>query len=287
MKNPIQTTYRYGAQITVLGALLAIPTGLMAITIDGNVQGLAEGYQNEYNVSFNVQGYGSNPVTGGKLYTAQNGNVLSFGLILPFAIDDNLYGTGTDYGTPGWGTHTHTFNELLGSDQWQMSIKTVGGATININLDYLYQNGSTYVASATQGDAKGGTTPAYGAAITVASSEQYNLTLGVANATVNSPANGANPNWINEIEYEWQIDFTGFAAADKFTIQDVLNTFTGNVDSKNSPDYLHVSPNKLGQNVTAPNPPTPVTVPDGGSTATLFGLALLGMGGLSRKLRKA
>src|ERR1051326_4301958 len=160
-------------QIAALCGGLAIPTGLRAITIDGNVQGLGEGYTSAFDVSFNVQNLAS-PVSGGKLFTAVNGNVLSFGLVAPFAIDDNLYGTSTDLGTPGWGTHTHTFSELLGSDAWHMQVKTVGGNTIGIDLDYIFQSSSSsYIASASQGDAKN-TTAAYASAITVASSLQYN-----------------------------------------------------------------------------------------------------------------
>ena len=272
------THSRYAAQIAAICALLTIPTGLMAISIDGNVQGASEGYTSSYDVSFNVQNYAKNPVSGGKMYTAVNGNVLSFGFIAPFAIDDNLYGTGTDKGTPGWGTHTHTLSELLGSDQWQMSVRTAGGTTISINLDYLYLDGSTYHASATQGDANGGTTAAYASHITVASSEQYNLTLGVPNATVNSPTSGSNPNWINQIEYEWQIDLSTFAAADKFTVADVLASMTGS----GTLNYLHMSPNKLGGNVITPNPPEPV--PDAGSTLALMGLGLAMLAAAKRKL---
>jgi hypothetical protein len=273
MKLTTQSTgCRRAVQIAAMGALLAIPTGLMAITVDGNVQGFAEGYTSAYDVAFDLAAKnplpGGNDVPGGKLYTSVNGSILNVGFIAPLSIDDNLYGTAT---TSDWGSHTHTYSELTGSDEWVMSIVNGAGKTFAITIDYGVPTALTTATYDGKAIAAG--------KISFGTSLNYDVTVvdTSAGAKINSPS---NPNWISNIEYEWSIDFTGLAGT--FTVQNLLDSFTGS----GGPDYFHMSPNKLGDNKVYPDNPTPSTVPDAGATATLLGLALLGVGGLSRKLRK-
>jgi hypothetical protein len=270
MNTTIQSSkHRYAVGLAALAAMLTIPTGLQAIVADGNVQGLSEGYTNEYDMSFTIAPGKSTPggtPGGGKLYTALNGNVLSVGFIAPLTIDDNLYGTAA----VGW---THPYSDLTGSDEWVLSIKNSSNKIFAITLDYG-------IPAADSGTYDGKTS--LNSAITYQSSLGNDL-LRYPTATTNSNLSGSNGAWISNIEYEWQIDFTGLGGS--FTVNDLLAAFDGGAGGLN---YFHMSPNKIGDNKVYGNTPTPTQgVPEAGSTAALLGLALLGMGVLSRKLRKA
>lgn len=281
MNTPIQSNKHWFAiRLAAVAAMLAIPTGLKAvINIDGKVGGIAEGYTDEYNMTFDIAAGGkfggsANNLPGGKLFTAVNGNVLSVGFIAPLAIDDNLYGTAST----GWpGGYTHTYNDLDGSDEWVLTIKNPANTskTFVLTLGYLPgSDASTY----------DGKTLATGAVINKTSMD-FNLANYPA-ATTNSNTSGSNGPWISEIMYEWQIDFTGLSAS--FGVADLLASFAV---SERAGNYFHMSPNKIGDNKVQGDIPTlvnpPVGTPDAGGTAMLLGLALLGMGALNRKLRKA
>jgi hypothetical protein len=258
----------YAAKIAAFAALLSLPAGLMAATIDGNVQ--ASEYSTEYDVSFNVQNYANNPVPGGQLFSDVSGNVLDIGLIIPTTICDNVYSTTSP--TPGWGTKQHKFSDLVGSDEWSM---TVGAGTIV--LDYI---GSSAPYKASVASAPSG----YASRINVATSLQFNLAPLSGSALTAATANSPTANWINNIEYEWSIDLTGLSTTPDQFLAGVLASMTGS----GTTDFVHLSPNKLGGNVVNPTPPSnPPPVPDGGSTIVLLGigmLALAGYGWQSRKL---
>lgn len=278
-------------QIATLSTLLTVPTGLIAsISIDGNVGGIAEGYTSEYDVSFNVQNYNSNPVSGGQLFTAVNGNVLSVGVIIPTTIDDNVYSSTKP--TPGWEAASHTqhqFSDLTGSDEWDMTINA-GANKFVINLDYLEETVKNPASGVYDAYVKKGTDNNVDikSAIQVASSLQWNLANVDSTATANS---SSDSRWIKNIEYEWQIDFSGTPAS--FTVDDLLASMNGSFGGAGKPpetDLFHLSPNKLGGNDVVPNPPVEVPVPEA-STMIAGVLLLLPLGAstlrILRRTRRA
>ena len=138
-------------------ALMAFAPGqLLAIVIDGNVNGLGEGYTSAFDVTFDIEN-GPMGVTGGKLFLNTSGTVLSVGLILPAKIVDNTYGGAqTNFASStqatDWGTKDHFLigggggKSLEGSDKWEIKQVLINGAQVasDIKLDYIDENGGNF-----------------------------------------------------------------------------------------------------------------------------------------------
>ena len=58
----------------------------------------------------------------------------SFGLVVPLTINDNTYGANS---ASDWAPKVHTFDQLLGSDKWEVTLPVIDGTDVVLTLDYI------------------------------------------------------------------------------------------------------------------------------------------------------
>jgi len=189
-----------------------------------------------------------------------SGNVF-VAYVQPLSINDNTYGTGSI----GWGSKTHTMNDLTGSDKAHFDFTNgAGQAVLSFNLDYISVVQVNHVNTFRSLGVTGGDgSISLGNASSLLqwnTSLAYNMnTLGFHQYTTNSPAataqldahgnidysrpylNSAAPGWDYSITCEVMISSAAFGPSG-----------FGGV----SVPYAHDSPSKFGQN-TIPVVPIP------------------------------
>ena len=194
----------------------------------------------------------------------------------PLRVCNNTYGANT----VDWGTSTHDFKQLVGSDKAQfLFTNSNGDIVLDLTLDYLYETGK---GTGVYDSGMGGKETAVGVGdaswvLDAATSLDYNLNDLGHYLTVDSPEtvgddSTTNPNaydtvnptysdWVFEIMYEMKISSSAFGASG----------FSGV-----SIGGIHNSPSTDGQYI--PNGPVPEP-----STLVLF--AIGGVGLIMRRRR--
>jgi hypothetical protein len=178
---------------------------------------------------------------------------------------DNTYGTNVI----GWGSKSHTFNNLVGSDKLELSLKDGNGVEkMNLVLDYISSSNTVPSGFKTLGVSGGEGKVNTGSAsdvVDVKTSLSENLNTFGCVFTTNSPPTDANyspspscPNWIYDVWYEVTVKQSVFGAAG-FGSPSIVE--------------VHASPSKTGNNtedvVPGPCPVVCVNPPNAGANQTL------------------
>jgi len=281
--------------VTVIAVVCMLPGLVLADPdIDGKIAGGE--YSAGYDLNFRLEGGGS--VGGGHLYyqLGAGGDTVNLAFIQPKTLVDNSYGATA----VGWGDYApsgkrHNFSDLLNSDKAQFIFTTVGDpdtVLLDVTLDYLYADGSSYSSGLGSRDGKVEVGDAADV-LAAATSLDYNLNRAGGtgyNLTTDSPltfsqedssdesyalaGSGLNfPGWIFDVIYEFEVDISVFGGS--------MADFTDKVEIK----IVHDSPNKQDRNKVYPefDDPTPIgVIPE---PLTMFGL-ICGVGGLGGYLRR-
>ena len=252
----------------VVSAVVAMAVGVAegGVVTDGYVGGFAEGYTSGYQVTFDIDKW-SIGVPGGKLFFDETLDAIRVGLIVPLNLDDNTYGATK---AADWGTKKHSLHEgkggesLEGSDKWKFMLPVVGEPDIEVELDYIKKEGSSYVTEVTK--LKQGSDLAKGQLV-LHTSIDYNFNVlgfdpdDVTGYGIDSPGpapSGVPPvydfdapaeDWVAEIMYEFSLEKSAYAG--DFDLAAFLQSL----------GELHLSPNKLGGNKTHPKIDGPIPGP--------------------------
>lgn len=253
------------AALIALAANVTYPAH--AVSIDGNVQGAAEGYTAQYDVFFDIED-GPTGVSGGKLFVNDAGDSYSFGFIAPLNINDNTYGANK---ASDWGGITHNLmgggDGLEGSDKWEFLMPVVGGDDLKFKLDYIDENNGVFSARIER--AKQGKEDLDKSGIQFATSLEYDFTPtsegGLGQSQYFDPDKDnpiASPDFVDPgadpVVYEFQ-DGDGNPVAwvpeimyEVSIAKDILLPKGGAIDFEaflaGSLGVFHMSPNKLGKN---------------------------------------
>ncbi len=198
---------KFNKSLAVVGFVLAgfsMPSS--AFIADGKFDA-SEGYSLAFDVSFLVEGGGGATVDGGRLYFGTDdgsGDHFMY-FAMPKDFVDNTYGDNA----VGWGSHGHTFKDLLNSDSLggdgtnaAMSFDTAGGNTLDIVIDYLAKGQSDPIVYKSAGAGDAGFSQDDGEVISgdatvikeIATSMEYNIAQFVSQADIDATAdNHANP----------------------------------------------------------------------------------------------
>ncbi len=295
--------------IGLLAAVMA-SSAHAAIVVDGFVQGIAEGYTNQYSVTVEVEG-GFTGVAGGTLFSNVAGNILSLGYIAPLELNDNTYFTNKAL---DWGVITHNLlgggDGLEGSDKWEIKIPAAGAAKkLEIKLDYIDKNtpSSGMFSARIEKQQYDGSNVSV---ISLATSLDYNFnvlgltaffddTIDVASpGPAPGPASGpiyaftdlaATPlldesAWVPEIMYEWSIDTSTLSGIDPAYILAFILNPPPTAKGTDPKLLFHMSPNKIGKHKVYITDVTPVPLP---AALPLFLSALAGLGFFGWRRRQA
>lgn len=267
------------ATVCMIG--LATMTAKASPIIDGRFDA-GEGYTYSVSIAPSSFDANKNPGDSATMYFYQDTNTfnLSVAVSLPTSYVDNSYGTKS----VGWNKRGHTFRDLLNSDKAVFQVNFNHTKVLDFSLDYLYQpkNTSDWLSGVNGNE---GSTSDPNAVLRSATSMAFNMNLPGASAyTENSPNassdsydNSALIDWVFEATYEFEID--GDVLGNQLVLGDEhwLNGFELFLTD------LHASPSKGSEfrNIT---PPPPSLVPEP-SSASLMGLAMLGLLMRRRRLR--
>ncbi len=265
-----------------------------SVVVDGKVGGIAEGYAQSFEVTFDIED-GPTNVAGGSLFLRETDTSLQVGFVAPLTVNDNTYGNNK---ASDWGTKDHFLmgggDGLEGSDKWEIKIKDFSGSDdLELKLDYIEHDtkkGLDFVARVEKFKLGSDLDPAL---IDLHTSLQYNRhVLGLSEFfdpvnPVDSPLS-AGPGdydftngWIAEIMYELELqksafNGSGFALTSSTFVQDLFPN-----------SVFHMSPNKLGGHkvfASTVSDTTPV-VPEPASVAiwSLLGVLGIALAGHRRK----
>ena len=76
-----------------MAMLAEMPASGHAITIDGKVGGISEGYTQQFTTSFDVETFDGSPDATGTLFFDSSGGTVTIGLVVPLTLVDTTYGT--------------------------------------------------------------------------------------------------------------------------------------------------------------------------------------------------
>lgn len=232
-KSISKQTRRFASSSRWLGAIAAAalltgPQLAHAVVADGIVS--PGEYANMQSLFFFDQQKGTIVAEPGELYwqvdPATNSVYAAF--VMPRTINDNTYGVNSI----GWGTKTHTFGNLTGSDKGQFDFYNANGTKVlSFNLDYLTsasgktpppgetpvvaQDGKTYASLGVLGGDGGMIIGNAGSVLDWGTSLSYNFNVLGYGLTVDSPSAQGVPLLDANGNPVYQVDSKGKIITDK------------------------------------------------------------------------